>query len=124
MCINKEQGDYTYELCIFGRATQKSNKDHSSHLLGTFSGWNTNPHVPKSDPQYWSQQLYNRGLKCWNGPERSVTVDFECGLQNEILSVSEPEKCAYEFKATTPALCWPDAELGAGDNKSKVKDEL
>lgn len=25
---------YTYELCFFGRATQKSNKDHSSNFLG------------------------------------------------------------------------------------------
>lgn len=69
-------------------------------------------------------------LKCWNGPERSVSVDLSCGLTNEILSISEPEKCEYHFTATTPALCWPDAEAKAqaatlaGSDADRVKDEL
>lgn len=34
--IDKSIADfsYTYELCFFGRATQKSNKDSSSNFLG------------------------------------------------------------------------------------------
>lgn len=51
--------------------------------------------------------------KCWNGPNRSVDVIFSCGTKNELLSVSEPEKCEYRFKVTSPAMCWP-AEAGAG----------
>lgn len=32
--LASSHGSYTYELCFFGRATQKSNKDHSSNHLG------------------------------------------------------------------------------------------
>lgn len=60
-CITKEQGDYTYELCWLGRATQKSNRDGASHHLGTFFGWNQDPTVDKSSETYYSKQLYNRG---------------------------------------------------------------
>ena len=45
----------------------------------------------------------------WN--ERDVLfyfkVDWSCGTENAILTVSEPEKCEYLFTATTPALCLP-----------------
>lgn len=106
-CIEKEQGDYTYSLCFFGQASQKSNKDGAKHNLGTFADWNAGPTAPSGTEQYYSKQLYNKGLKCWNGPERSVKVDLSCGTSNELLHVSEPEKCEYYFKATSPALCWP-----------------
>lgn len=33
-CLEKDTGEYTYSVCLFGSATQKSNKDHSSHNLG------------------------------------------------------------------------------------------
>jgi protein kinase C substrate 80K-H len=40
--------------------------------------------------------------------------------------VSEPEKCEYRFKVSTPALCWPIEEGGAAQNQegSRVKEEL
>ena len=34
-CIEKNLGEYTYELCFFGGATQKSNKGGSSNSLGS-----------------------------------------------------------------------------------------
>ncbi|OCF38619.1 protein kinase C substrate 80K-H [Kwoniella heveanensis CBS 569] len=111
-CVDKVSGDYTYELCFFGRATQKSNKDGSSNYMGTFSHWNTD--AEEGSLSYYSKQMYKNGAKCWNGPMRSVGVDITCGTKNELLSISEPEKCEYRFKVTSPALCWPDEELQAG----------
>ena len=36
---------------------------------------------------------------------------MSCGLENAVLAVAEPEKCEYEFKVTSPALCLaPSAE--------------
>ena len=32
---------------------------------------------------------------------------MSCGTENALLSVSEPEKCEYAFKVTSPALCLP-----------------
>ncbi|KAG0091464.1 hypothetical protein BGZ93_008816 [Podila epicladia] len=53
----------------------------------------------------YDTQLYTGGLKCWNGPDRSVKVVMSCGTQNEIIAVSEPNKCEYLFKFRTPAAC-------------------
>lgn len=47
-------------------------------------------------------------------------VDITCGTTNALLTIAEPEKCEYFFKATSPALCWP---LEAQENAS-VKEEL
>jgi protein kinase C substrate 80K-H len=37
VCLEKDTGEYTYSVCLFGSATQKSNKDHGSHSLGYVS---------------------------------------------------------------------------------------
>jgi len=37
-----------------------------------FSSWNTNASL--GSPEYYTKQHYTRGAKCWNGPERSITV--------------------------------------------------
>ncbi|WVR03133.1 hypothetical protein IAU60_000123 [Kwoniella sp. DSM 27419] len=113
-CVDKVSGDYTYELCFFGRATQRSNKDSSSNYMGSFSHWNTSAEEGSYD--YYTKQMYQNGAKCWNGPMRSVAVDLSCGTKNELLAISEPEKCEYRFKVATPALCWPEGEqVDAGD---------
>ncbi|WVF66594.1 hypothetical protein IAT40_001334 [Kwoniella sp. CBS 6097] len=126
-CVDKVSGDYTYELCFFGRATQKSNKDGSSNYMGTFSHWNTD--AQEGSLAYYSKQMYKNGAKCWNGPMRSVGVDITCGVKNELLSISEPEKCEYRFKVTSPALCWTDDELNGrarvqGEGDIKVGDKI
>lgn len=118
VCVEKVQGDYTYELCFLGSARQKSNKDSSSNHLGTFTEWKTDE--VEGSYEYYSRQNYRNGAKCWNGPMRSATVDIICGTTNALLTIAEPEKCEYFFKATSPALCWP---LEAQENAS-VKEEL
>jgi hypothetical protein len=45
------------------------------------------------------------GLTCWNGPARSLTLTFECGAADRLLSMDEPEKCAYAARFATPAAC-------------------
>ncbi|EJD53947.1 endoplasmic reticulum protein [Auricularia subglabra TFB-10046 SS5] len=109
VCIEKEVGEYVYELCFFGSAAQK-NKNGGSTSLGSFSSWNTKAGVASGSPEYYSVQMYTGGQRCWNGPERSVTLKLACGTENAILSVSEPEKCEYHYTATSPALCLPVTE--------------
>ncbi|RPD62087.1 endoplasmic reticulum protein [Lentinus tigrinus ALCF2SS1-7] len=106
-CIDKEVGDYIYEVCLFDEARQKPVKGGSTFSLGRFASWNNAPGVEKGSPAYYSKQYYKNGAKCWNGPHRSVTLDMSCGLENAVLSVGEPEKCEYAFKVTSPALCLP-----------------
>ncbi|KAG8955039.1 hypothetical protein FRC03_011300 [Tulasnella sp. 419] len=118
-CLSKDTGEYTYSVCLFGSASQKSNKNGANMNLGSFQSWTKDSSAVPGSLEYYSQQYYGGGTKCWNGPERSVTLDLSCGLENEITEVSEPEKCEYRFVGTTPALCVPEQE-----NKSGGKDEL
>ncbi|KAG2175549.1 hypothetical protein INT43_001196 [Umbelopsis isabellina] len=102
-CFEKDEGEYVYSICIFGHAHQKSNRDGANTSLGNFESFSGSSDA--NSPEYHSKQLYNHGAKCWNGPERSVKAVFECGSTTEILEVTEPEKCEYQFKMRSPAAC-------------------
>ncbi|KAH9921517.1 endoplasmic reticulum protein [Epithele typhae] len=117
-CIEKEVGDYAYEVCLFDEARQRPLRGGQTFSLGKFSSWNDADGIEKGTPGYYKRMKYTHGAKCWNGPQRSVTLDMSCGLENVVLAVSEPEKCEYEFKVTSPALCLP---LSASGGK---KEEL
>ncbi|KAI5116540.1 hypothetical protein M0805_004323 [Coniferiporia weirii] len=123
-CLSKDTGDYTYEVCLFGEARQKPNKGGQTFSLGKFKHWNDADGVEVGSPDYYKVQKYLKGARCWNGPERSVTLLLECGTENAILSVSEPEKCEYQLTGTSPALCRPlDADESARA-RSGAKEEL
>ncbi|THH05009.1 hypothetical protein EW145_g5112 [Phellinidium pouzarii] len=123
LCLNKDTGDYTYEVCLFGEARQKPNKGGSSFSLGKFNHWNTANGIKPGSPAYYLRQKYTKGARCWNGPERSVALVLECGTENAILSVSEPEKCEYQLMGTSPVLCLPlDADVSPGGKN--MKEEL
>ncbi|KAJ3790593.1 glucosidase II beta subunit-like-domain-containing protein [Lentinula aff. detonsa] len=125
-CLRTEVGDYTYEVCLFGEAKQIPNKGGSTFSLGKFSSWNPSPDVKPGDDTYYGKQIYNRGTRCWNGPERNVVLLLSCGTENTLNSVVELEKCEYQFTGTTPALCRPlDSSEGKnGQNANAGKDEL
>ncbi|KAJ8456395.1 hypothetical protein ONZ45_g18736 [Pleurotus djamor] len=93
-CIEKDTGEYTYEVCLFGEAKQKPNRGGSTFSLGKFESWNPDPDVKVGSPEFYSKQVYKHGTRCWNGPERSVFVVLTCGLENAIHSVVELEKFA------------------------------
>ncbi|GAA5833625.1 hypothetical protein JCM9279_001580 [Rhodotorula babjevae] len=116
-CVEQNTGEYTYSLCFFGEASQKSNNNNARTSLGRFKGWASD--VEQGSDAYYLKQLYADGQRCWNGPLRSAKVDLECGTSNALLQVIEPEKCEYLFRVATPAVCWPD-----GDGGEQVKDEL
>lgn len=122
--------EYTYEYCFLDRATQIPNSGGAHISLGTFANFNpTSDKTPEQD-EYWTQQIYARGQRCWNGPERSAIVDFECGTENKVVDVFEAEKCIYSIKVVTPAVCFPassqqkDEAAGKKQAGQEVKDEL
>ncbi|KAF8312796.1 hypothetical protein DL93DRAFT_2114589 [Clavulina sp. PMI_390] len=112
-CVSKDTGEYTYSFCYFGQANQKSNNGGMTNSLGNFRAWSRDPSFSPGQHGYYTTQYYEDGAQCWNGPKRSVKLELSCGTENAILTIAEPEKCEYHFTATTPALCWPDAELDA-----------
>ena len=58
-----------------------------------------------------TQMIFERGVQCWNGPQRSTKVNVRCGAESKIVSASEPAKCEYESMFETPAACQPLAPL-------------
>ncbi|KAF9480233.1 endoplasmic reticulum protein [Pholiota conissans] len=116
-CLEKDTGEYTYEVCLFNEVKQKPNHGGTTFSLGKFESWNPSPDVTPGSPEYYSKQVYKHGTRCWNGPERNVVLKLTCGVENAILTVQELEKCEYEFTGTSPALCLP---VDSESNKKKA----
>jgi protein kinase C substrate 80K-H len=53
----------------------------------------------------YSIMLYTGGEKCWNGPDRQAKIMLECGVSNELVAASEPNRCEYAMNFVTPAVC-------------------
>ena len=49
--------------------------------------------------------LFENGDQCWNGPKRSVEVEFVCGLEQKVMKVDEPSMCEYQVVIATSAVC-------------------
>ena len=47
-----------------------------SARISKFATWHPSSEVKIGTPEYYTRQTYTRGARCWNGPERSVTVRF------------------------------------------------
>lgn len=114
VCINNVIGDYTYEICFNGQATQKG-KDVNTNI-GSFDSF-----VFQDDGSVLIQ--FERGTKCWNGPIRRTTVSLTCGAENALLMVSEPHMCEYFIKAHSPAVCM-EADRDAIIHESQSHDDL
>ncbi|XP_028405405.1 glucosidase 2 subunit beta-like [Dendronephthya gigantea] len=100
-CFDFNDREYTYKLCPFDKASQSSKNGGSDVSLGTWGEWSGNPNK-------YTEMKFTNGLGCWNGPNRSTKVKLSCGTKNELVGVSEPSKCEYEFIFHTPAACHPD----------------
>ena len=92
-CITSSFGQYSYSLCILGEAKQDSTK------LGSWS-LDVNRDYAKN-----RTVEYTGGATCWNGIQRKLVVDFECGAQEEITSLSEPSTCQYHAVMKSPCFC-------------------
>ncbi|GAA5816614.1 hypothetical protein MFLAVUS_010144 [Mucor flavus] len=113
VCVEKNEGEYTYSLCFLGDAYQKSNKDSTRTFLGKFEKFD-------GDKDLYEVHVHTHGTRCWNGPERSVKAKIECGLKNEIIEVSEPEKCEYHYRMLSPAVCQADDKVQQQNQKPLI----
>ncbi|KAI8847367.1 glucosidase II beta subunit-like protein-domain-containing protein [Chytridium lagenaria] len=109
-CMDHDTPEYTYEICFFDSATQKA-KNGGSVSLGAWKGWTGKDLTQFSGKDLkYTEAKFEGGLGCWNGPDRSLTVTLECGVEKAVLAFSEPNKCEYAAKVSTPALCEADLE--------------
>ncbi|KAJ3109369.1 hypothetical protein HDU96_007234 [Phlyctochytrium bullatum] len=109
-CWSYDTPEYIYDVCFFDRAVQKS-KNGGDVSLGNWQGWTGKDLTAFSGKDLrYTEAKFEGGLGCWNGPERSMLVRLECGEETKVLEVSEPNKCEYEARVVTPALC--EVDLG------------
>lgn len=108
-CITLKEVEYEYKFCFF----KSANQDHTS--LGRWEGW-TGPNTA----------AFKHGSMCPGGPERSLNVIFECGVEEEVTRVGEPSRCVYEAVIKTPGACEPaHLEVEKAEPKPRTpKDEL
>lgn len=97
-CLEYEDKEYVYKLCLFQKVTQKSKNGGGEVGLGQWGEWDG------KDNKY-SVMKYLNGLGCWNGPSRMTSVHIQCGLETKLLSVTEPYRCEYKIELSTPAAC-------------------
>jgi protein kinase C substrate 80K-H len=129
VCVSKDSGEYTYELCWLDKTTQKSKKGGGNTGMGNFVRFDTmvvDEEVSAEGKGLGSGErlalMYENGQHCWNGPNRQTTVVLACAEKDEIWKVWEQEKCMYRMDVGTPAVC--QRTEGKGEKKSKSKDEL
>ena len=100
-CYEFTDREYTYKMCTFDKVTQRPKNGGRETNLGTWGTWSG------SGDQRYFQMKYENGEKCWNGPSRSATISLKCGLEDALLSASEPNRCEYAMEFSTPAVCEP-----------------
>lgn len=98
-CYEYTHREYTYKLCAFQKMVQHSKSGGRETLLGNWEAWDG------PADHLFSSMKYSNGEKCWNGPNRSCRVLLRCGAVDELLSVSEPDRCQYQVEFSSPAAC-------------------
>ncbi|KAG7386991.1 hypothetical protein PHYPSEUDO_014867 [Phytophthora pseudosyringae] len=114
-CVESEAGQYKYKVCFFGKATQDSTKlgdmeDIKDPELDEGEGSGEDASAPtevvEAAETIVKELKFSKGQKCWNGPNRSLTVRLECGPEPmELSDIEEPSTCVYTAKLRTPAAC-------------------
>lgn len=98
-CITSKIGSYKYRLCPTS-VLEQINSDGRGTKIGVFED------LIFSEETNNYQFIFKRGERCWNGPVREAVVDVLCGTKQEILVVTEPEKCIYHLKMVSPLGCF------------------
>lgn len=85
-CFEFEDREYVYKLCPFDRTIQKSKNNNGETSIGNWKSWGDGENK-------YLQMKFDNGLGCWNGPQRSTNVILSCGIENKLISVTEPNRC-------------------------------
>ena len=66
------QGRVELQLGVSRTISQFGQCQCLTNYASKWGSWNTD--AEKGTPEYYSKQLYTKGARCWNGPERTVSV--------------------------------------------------
>ncbi|RLN89575.1 hypothetical protein BBJ28_00007533 [Nothophytophthora sp. Chile5] len=127
-CVESEPSAYVYKMCFFGKATQDTTKlgdmedpKAPGQEVGDGSDAGEDAAITEaSEPEDGMETdaivrelTFSKGQKCWNGPQRSLTVQLECGpLPMTLFDIDELQTCVYTAKLRTPIVCDEADRLG------------
>ncbi|KAI6247816.1 Glucosidase 2 subunit beta [Erysiphe necator] len=122
-CLEKDSGEYTYELCWLKDTKQKSKSNGIEIRMGTFTRFDKIREELDGVDSIQVGQLslglssgqdslnerlvmrYENGQNCWNGPSRETLVVLSCAEENIIWKINEFEKCKYRMDVGSPIAC-------------------
>jgi protein kinase C substrate 80K-H len=67
--------------------------------------------------------MWDGGDFCANAPQRSFTVELECGTETKAWGASEPSTCVYTAKMSTPIACDEEGLAAVQGELQKLLDE-
>jgi protein kinase C substrate 80K-H len=130
-CIQKDSGEYTYELCFLGSTKQKPKRGGADQNMGNFVSFGTEmvDEEISADGKGLGKgeritMRYENGGHCWNGPARSTLAVLGCAEKEEIWKITESEKCVYRMEVGTAAVCRLQDGARSEPPKKEGKDEL
>jgi len=107
-CVNFDDGDYKYEVCLFSKVTQKNLKSGESTKIGGKGEWATSLWESGQQRKDYTKLIQGGGDQCFAASApRKAEVLFECGKDPQVLSIQETQVCVYTVKMKTPAACHP-----------------
>ncbi|XP_014666333.1 PREDICTED: LOW QUALITY PROTEIN: glucosidase 2 subunit beta-like [Priapulus caudatus] len=99
MCFKFDHSGFVYNVCPFKHVDQLTNT-HGKLSLGDSPNLKLDRKTGK-----WVLSMFRGSTAGCMNKERQSKIVFECGVEDKVLSVSEDEKCIYEFHMSTPAAC-------------------
>ena len=110
-CFRATEGEHSYSVCPYKKAEQGSTG------LGSWAGWGAGSRGPRS------RMLFTGGQKCWQGPQRSLTVAVTCGSKPLLRDIVEPNMCEYTAVLESPAACMDDVAWEASKDSPEEEQE-
>eukprot|EP00933_Yihiella_yeosuensis_P005124 TRINITY_DN109576_c0_g1_i1.p1 TRINITY_DN109576_c0_g1~~TRINITY_DN109576_c0_g1_i1.p1 ORF type:complete len:441 (-),score=88.74 TRINITY_DN109576_c0_g1_i1:175-1497(-) len=105
-CQQFDDGDFTFEVCLYKHVLQKSRQNGGSYTLGNGGNFKTTLWENGEQRKDYSVLVMGGGDYCHPASApRKAEIHFECGTEQAILSVQEAQVCVYKIRMRTPAAC-------------------
>jgi DNA-binding transcriptional regulator YiaG len=99
LCLELNINKYVYTVCPF-RAVKQTDRGHEPVVIGRRVRW------LDQGPAVYRLVLEDGDSKnCPESQPRQTVIEFECNIEDRVVSVSENEVCRYLVRFATPAAC-------------------
>ncbi|CAE8690570.1 unnamed protein product, partial [Polarella glacialis] len=105
-CHKLDDGDFTFEVCLFDRVIQHATKPPGQFKLGQKGNWATSLWENGQQRKDYSTLVMGDGEYCAPAKApRRAEIHFECATTPKLISIQEAQLCVYKIHMQTPAAC-------------------